>query len=75
MNPQKMALLKDADTFAQIACPRLSIDWGEDFQKPVIETICAPLKQNSPFQCTRTVEAFRVGWHSVRSNFEEDEET
>jgi 2-(3-amino-3-carboxypropyl)histidine synthase len=36
MNPQKMALLKDADAFAQIACPRLSIDWGEDFQKPVL---------------------------------------
>jgi 2-(3-amino-3-carboxypropyl)histidine synthase len=36
MNPAKMALLKDADAFAQIACPRLSIDWGEDFQKPVL---------------------------------------
>ena len=36
MNPQKMALLKNVDAFAQIACPRLSIDWGEDFQKPVL---------------------------------------
>ena len=36
MNPAKMALLKGADAFAQIACPRLSIDWGEDFQKPVL---------------------------------------
>ena len=36
MTPAKMALLKGADAFAQIACPRLSIDWGEDFQKPVL---------------------------------------
>jgi 2-(3-amino-3-carboxypropyl)histidine synthase len=36
MTPAKMAMLKGADAFAQIACPRLSIDWGEDFQKPVL---------------------------------------
>ena len=27
---------KGADAFVQIACPRLSIDWGEDFVKPVL---------------------------------------
>ena len=32
MNPAKMALLKGADAFAQIACPRLSIDRGEDLR-------------------------------------------
>jgi len=36
MNPHKMSLLKGADAFVQIACPRLSIDWGEDFIKPVL---------------------------------------
>ena len=36
MNPHKMSLLKGADAFVQIACPRLSIDWGEDFTKPVL---------------------------------------
>ena len=41
MNPAKMALLKGADAFVQIACPRLSIDWGEDFTKPVL----------TPYEC------------------------
>ena len=36
MNPAKMALLEGLDAFVQIACPRLSIDWGEDFLKPVL---------------------------------------
>ncbi len=36
MNPAKMAMLEGADAFVQIACPRLSIDWGEDFEKPVL---------------------------------------
>ena len=36
MNPAKMALLEGLDAFVQIACPRLSIDWGEDFTKPVL---------------------------------------
>ena len=36
MNPAKMSLLKGLDAFVQIACPRLSIDWGEDFVKPVL---------------------------------------
>ena len=36
MTPAKMAMLKGADAFAQTRCPRLSIDWGEDFQKPVL---------------------------------------
>lgn len=36
MNPAKMEMLRGADAFVQIACPRLSIDWGEDFVKPVL---------------------------------------
>lgn len=43
MSPAKMALLSEGkegrgglDAFIQIACPRLSIDWGEDFTKPVL---------------------------------------
>jgi len=36
MNPAKMSLLKGAEAFVQIACPRLSIDWGEDFARPVL---------------------------------------
>lgn len=36
MNPAKMAALKGLDAFVQIACPRLSIDWGEEFERPVL---------------------------------------
>jgi len=36
MNPAKMAALHGVDAFVQIACPRLSIDWGEDFHRPVL---------------------------------------
>ena len=34
--PQKLALLKDVDAWIQIACPRLSIDWGLAFEKPLL---------------------------------------
>uniref|UniRef100_A0A1B0AGU2 2-(3-amino-3-carboxypropyl)histidine synthase subunit 1 n=1 Tax=Glossina pallidipes TaxID=7398 RepID=A0A1B0AGU2_GLOPL len=34
--PQKLALFKDIDAFVQIACPRLSIDWGSAFEKPLL---------------------------------------
>jgi 2-(3-amino-3-carboxypropyl)histidine synthase len=27
--------MEGVDAWVQIACPRLSIDWGEGFQKPV----------------------------------------
>ena len=37
MSPQKLALIsRGIDAFVQIACPRLSIDWGEDFDRPVL---------------------------------------
>lgn len=34
--PAKLALFKDVDAFVQVACPRLSIDWGTAFDKPVL---------------------------------------
>lgn len=34
--PAKLALFKDIDAFVQVACPRLSIDWGTAFEKPVL---------------------------------------
>ena len=51
MNPAKMALLKGAEAFVQIACPRLSIDWGEDFTKPVLTPyeMCVALGEVAPW--------------------------
>lgn len=37
LSPQKIALFGDSiDAWVQIACPRLSIDWGEAFGKPLL---------------------------------------
>ena len=34
--PQKLALMEDVDAWVQVACPRLSIDWGYAFGKPLL---------------------------------------
>lgn len=34
--PSKLELFKDIDAFVQVACPRLSIDWGTSFPKPLL---------------------------------------
>ena len=34
--PWKLALMEGVDAWIQIACPRLSIDWGEGFEKPTL---------------------------------------
>lgn len=34
--PAKLELFKDIDAFVQVACPRLSIDWGTAFPKPLL---------------------------------------
>ncbi|XP_035241594.1 2-(3-amino-3-carboxypropyl)histidine synthase subunit 1 [Anguilla anguilla] len=34
--PSKLDLLPDVDVWVQIACPRLSIDWGLAFSKPLL---------------------------------------
>ena len=34
--PAKLALFDDVDAWVQVACPRLSIDWGVAFSKPLL---------------------------------------
>lgn len=34
--PHKIELFRDIDVFVQVACPRLSIDWGTAFNKPLL---------------------------------------
>ena len=36
ISPQKLALLPQLDVWVQIACPRLSVDWGHHFAVPVL---------------------------------------
>lgn len=39
--PQKLTQINEIDCFVQVACPRLSIDWGYAFHVPLL----------SPFEC------------------------
>ena len=34
--PEKLKLFSDVDAWIQIACPRLSIDWGSAFHRPLL---------------------------------------
>nr|XP_020470521.1 2-(3-amino-3-carboxypropyl)histidine synthase subunit 1 [Monopterus albus] len=34
--PSKLDLMPDVDVWVQIACPRLSVDWGTAFSKPLL---------------------------------------
>jgi len=34
--PDKLSLMPDVDAWVQVACPRLSIDWGAAFTKPLL---------------------------------------
>ena len=34
--PEKLKLFEGVDAWVQVACPRLSIDWGSAFDKPVL---------------------------------------
>ncbi|KAI5960501.1 DPH1 [Candida theae] len=34
--PQKLSMFDDVEAFVQVACPRLSIDWGYAFNKPLL---------------------------------------
>jgi len=36
ISPSKLALFPDVDAWIQVACPRLSIDWGYAFSKPLL---------------------------------------
>jgi 2-(3-amino-3-carboxypropyl)histidine synthase len=36
LNPVKLATMTNVTAWVQIACPRLSIDWGEGFKAPLL---------------------------------------
>ena len=38
INPLKLLKFTEIDAWIQIACPRLSIDWGHHCQKPLLNT-------------------------------------
>lgn len=36
VTPAKLDMMPEIDVWVQVACPRLSIDWGEGFGKPTL---------------------------------------
>lgn len=51
--PSKLDLIPDVDAWVQIACPRLSIDWGTAFSKPLL----------SPYEAAVALQ--EVGWKEL----------
>ncbi|XP_072320430.1 2-(3-amino-3-carboxypropyl)histidine synthase subunit 1 [Eucyclogobius newberryi] len=51
--PSKLELMADVDAWVQIACPRLSIDWGTAFKKPLL----------SPYEAAVALQ--EVSWKEV----------
>ena len=53
--PGKLAMMADVDCWVQIACPRLSIDWGYAFPKPLL----------TPYEALVALET-KQGWRSEK---------
>ncbi|KAI7861175.1 putative diphthamide synthesis protein-domain-containing protein [Circinella umbellata] len=51
--PQKLAQFEDVDAWIQIACPRLSTDWGYAFPKPLL----------TPYEAS--IALGKASWHDV----------
>ncbi|XP_051137247.1 uncharacterized protein LOC127255643 [Andrographis paniculata] len=66
LSPQKIELFGDAvDAWIQIACPRLSIDWGDAFKKPLL----------TPFEAEIALGDLNGWWErKLRCNGNSDEE-
>ena len=50
VSPGKLALFEEVEAWVQIACPRLSIDWGTSFHKPLL----------SPYELTVALDTARL---------------
>ena len=61
ITPMKLKLFAEVDCFVQVACPRLSIDWGYAFDKPLL----------SPYECAVALEATNEWKLDVKQDEEE----
>jgi 2-(3-amino-3-carboxypropyl)histidine synthase len=50
--PGKLAMMSEVECWVQVACPRLSIDWGYAFPRPLL----------SPYEALVTLGARDAGW-------------
>ncbi|XP_054649979.1 2-(3-amino-3-carboxypropyl)histidine synthase subunit 1 isoform X3 [Dunckerocampus dactyliophorus] len=61
--PSKLDLLPDVDAWVQIACPRLSIDWGSAFSKPLL----SPYEAAVALQESEWKEVYPMDFYSNQS--------
>jgi 2-(3-amino-3-carboxypropyl)histidine synthase len=59
--PAKLALFKDVDAWIQIACPRLSIDWGYAFDKPLL----SPYEAEVALKTTEWKEVYPMDFYAA----------
>ncbi|KAE8752326.1 hypothetical protein FOCC_FOCC001119 [Frankliniella occidentalis] len=53
--PEKIKLFSSVGAWVQVACPRLSIDWGTAFPKPLL----------TPYECAVALGNARAEWQTV----------
>ncbi|KAJ1722186.1 Diphthamide biosynthesis protein 1 [Coemansia erecta] len=61
--PQKLALFPDVDCWVQVACPRLSIDWGYAFPKPLL----TPYEANVALDATEWQDVYPMDFYAFDS--------
>lgn len=64
ISPQKLRAFNNIDSWIQIACPRLSIDWGEQFSAPVL----TPYEAAVAFQATTWKPDYPMDFYSKDSH-------
>lgn len=58
--PNKLKMFPQIDAFIQVACPRLSIDWGYAFEKPLL----SPYEAEVCLQKTEWKEVYPMDYYS-----------
>lgn len=61
--PAKLALMPSIDAWVQIACPRLSIDWGLAFKNPLL----TPYEINVALKAVEWKETYPMDFYAYES--------
>eukprot|EP00118_Oscarella_pearsei_P005499 m.25334 g.25334 ORF g.25334 m.25334 type:complete len:379 (+) comp28779_c0_seq2:217-1353(+) len=61
--PGKLRLFSGIDAWVQVACPRLSIDWGKAFDQPLL----SPYESAVAFKSTQWDERYPMDFYSLSS--------
>lgn len=66
--PDKLKMISGIDAFVQVACPRLSIDWGTAFAKPLLTPYeLAVCVGEAPWKADREGEHYPMDYYSSSS--------